>query len=336
MPLKLGDRNEAVRQWRVAMNRWFGPAYSRLHGPLPTDTNEFGPRAQAWQKEYQVRTKQAPSFAVASGVVSDNDLLLLGVTPPPAKKLKPVLFTVEGHLSNMFVGPCAETARALEREGVCEWQPVGYDNVSIPFNNQSGINELVRLMSAHTLPPRPDGRVVPFPPGTPWGLAIYSQGAIVGAEFFMRHIRPANGSLHWRAQDFKGCLSFGSPYRERGVVAEWVPDPPRPDTQGISDVRMTNTPHNWKEVARRGDIYTENEVNDAGEHKTAIYKAVQGEFWGPLSIPAQLMAIGLNPTPELIAVAIAIRSGVMFLADMSPHGNYDLGPCIDFMRRQLT
>jgi hypothetical protein len=58
--------------------------------------------------------------------------------------VRPVIFTVEGHLSNMWAGPCASNASLLEQQGVCKWQPVNYDCAALPFNNASGVNELFR------------------------------------------------------------------------------------------------------------------------------------------------------------------------------------------------
>jgi hypothetical protein len=49
----------------------------------------------------------------------------------------------------------------LQSQGVCYWQPVGYDVNALPFNNKSGVDELVSLIGADHLP---DG--TPFPPGT--------------------------------------------------------------------------------------------------------------------------------------------------------------------------
>lgn len=89
--IRIGDRNEAVRQWRAVMNDRFGPLYTRLLGPLPRDTNEFGPRAASWAAEYQRRTGQLPT-----GEVSDDDLRALGIAPPaPA---------ANRHLGLMFRG----------------------------------------------------------------------------------------------------------------------------------------------------------------------------------------------------------------------------------------
>lgn len=325
MSIKLGDRGPTVRQWRGVMSKRFA-GYARIHGDLPLDTDLFGARAQAWQKEYQVRTGQAAHYGAANGIVSDHDLEGLGIKLPGPSRAKPVLFTVEGHMSDMFVGPCAETARILEQQGVCRWQPVGYNNTAMPFDNQSGVQELARLLNDKSL----------LPPGTPWGMAIFSQGGIVGSRFFMEQIR--SGPLNWRLKDFRGCLAHGNPYRENGVVAEWIPDPPRAGTQGISDVRMTNTPASWKEVARTGDLYTENTTDAAGLNKTAIYKIVaEGSFFGgPAAILTRVLAILGNIPLEMIPVVMSIISGVMFLANMEPHGGYDLGPGIEHMRRVLT
>lgn len=85
MPLQLGDRGPLVAQWRVVMNVHFGGTtglYARINGPLPTDTDLFGERAVAWQKEYQFRTGQAATKADATGIVSDKDLADLKLVLP--------------------------------------------------------------------------------------------------------------------------------------------------------------------------------------------------------------------------------------------------------------
>lgn len=81
MPLRLNDHNESVRAWRQVMNARFGGLYTRLWGPLPTDTDVFGLRAVDWQREYERRTNQLPD-----GEVSDDDLSKLGVPLPPPNK----------------------------------------------------------------------------------------------------------------------------------------------------------------------------------------------------------------------------------------------------------
>lgn len=288
-------------------------------GPLKIDAY-YGNDDRAVQEEYERRTKQ-----VVDGVVSDADLAALGLA-------KPIIFTVEGHMSNMFAGPCAFTAKALEDEKRAHWQPVGYDTTRMPFNNQSGVDELSRLLGLTIL-----DNGTPFPSGTPWEMIIFSQGGIVGCKTFMQHILPENGKLHWRLKDLKGVVAFGNPYREKGVVAPWIPDPPKADRQGVSDVRMVNTPEYWREVARSGDLYTDNQSEgDRALFKTMIYKIVaEGSFsGGKAGFLARVIDL-LQPADDLIPVALAIFDGMRFVTNMQSHGMYDLGPCIDFLRSRL-
>jgi hypothetical protein len=303
-----------VSRWqKVMLARFRSYAKASDGSPLKVD-GYFGLDDSAVQKEYQRRTGQP-----LTGGVSDRDLAALGLS-------RPVVFTVEGHMSNMWAGPCAFSAKALEDEGVCRWQPVGYNTTKLPFDNKSGINEFARLLADTTV----------LPPNTPWGAYIFSQGGIVGSETFMQHIFPEGGKLHWRLKDCRGVVAFGNPYRENSVIAEWVPDPPRPGTQGISNRRMVNTPSWWKEHSRHGDLYAENEVSDAGEDKTAIYMAVQNQWTGDAdALLSQVLEIVKRPIPEVISMVRAILSGIMFLGKMGPHGMYDLGPCIDYMRSRL-
>jgi hypothetical protein len=121
----------------------------------------------------------------------------------------------------------------------------------------------------------------------------------------------------------------------------WAPDPPEPGTQGISDVRLDTTQiptlnGKWIEHSRHGDLYTENTTDEVGLNKTAIYKMVQSEWTGnPASILARAIDLFTDPPDGIIDIARAIISGAMFLPNMGPHGMYDLGPCINWMREGL-
>lgn len=320
--LGIGDVSPEVRAIKAFMRKKFSYAKDLK------DTSLYDEQMVNAVTEMQARYAKAGQIGLHTpGIVNVETKYAMGFLPRPMLP-KPVLFTVEGHMSNMWFGPCAETARILEQQGICKWQPVGYDSTSLPFNNRSGIDELRRLLADRTL----------LPPGTPWGLAIFSQGGIIGSSVWLDYIAPATGSLHWRRSSWRGTLAFGNPYRELNTVAEWVQDPPRPNTHGISNVRMTNTPPQWKEVARRGDLYTEVDANsEATEHKTAIYMAVQNQWSGhPDSLLNQMLELTQRPAPEFLAMVQAIANGAMFLGNMSPHGGYDLRPCIDYMRARLT
>ena len=66
------------------------------------------------------------------------------------------------------------------------------------------IDPLRRLLADRTL----------LPPGTPWAMCIYSQGAIIGSTVWLQDIAPPTGSLHWRLKDWRATIAFGNPYRE--------------------------------------------------------------------------------------------------------------------------
>jgi len=264
-----------------------------------------------------------------------------GFKKPTGPAVRPIIFTIEGHMSDMFVGPCAYTAAALEAQGVCYHKPIWYDRFRMPFDNESGIRELINQLGRDKIE-GPPGVLWPFPAEVPWAVIDFSQGNIIGREFLMRHV--IKGSLNWRYPSLRRSLSFGAPYRELDQCADWVPDPPRQGTQGISDVRFNATkillPNGQpfstihREVSRHGDIYAENETDEVGLNKTMIYRMIaNGSFiGGPAGVLARVMDLFVNPTDGIFDAARSIISGGMFLFNMGPHGTYDLGPCVEHMR----
>jgi len=328
--LGLGDASAEVRSIKAFLRRKFSYAAGL------TDDDKFDAAlvvvVSDMQQRYQADGKLIAGQFVL-GVINYATKIAMGFVAPPAPKALPVLFTVEGHLSAWDVGPCAFTAKALEDEGICRWQGVGYDNVSLPFNDASGIAELDRLFSD----------TIAFPLGTPWGAASFSQGDIVFALFFMDYVLSPTGKHRNRFQDWRGTLAHGAPTRQKDVVAPWVPDPPKAGTQGIYSRRMTQTApgellgDRWRYVVRTGDMYTENTDDDAGKDRTAVCVAVvDGVLFGSGSLAERLWVLASQFGDQVWALAQAIISGVKFLINMAPHGAYDLGPGIDWMRGQLT
>jgi hypothetical protein len=213
MPLRLGDQNETVRQWRYVMHARFGGdtgLYARLHGPLPTDTDKFGPRAQNWQKEYQVRTGQASDFGAANGVVSDGDLEYLGITVlvrPPSGQVC-VGITLGGAASRWDLGYQYDLGEALDRSR-CYHQPVGFNTNPIPMNTgvQDGVNRTVTELTRPRL--EFGGRNCET---IPWFCPLaYSMGSIVWMIVLMRVLY---GDLQRFKKTFMGSNSFGNPARE--------------------------------------------------------------------------------------------------------------------------
>lgn len=332
MAFKIGDHGPGFRDFQLFLNAKFS-SYSHLKIDEYYGLDEAKVVAEAMrrynlQPSYMTITLDGKPVNV-EGAIATNEFLVKANYRP----IRPVIFTVEGHGSNMFVGPCAFTAQVLEQQGVAWWQPVGYDNFSLPFKNQTGVDELVRLISATTLY-GPRGEARPFPTGTPWGLMGFSQGGIVTGKVFLEYLRPASGSLNWRLKDLKRAIAFGNPYREKDVIAEWVPDPPTKGTQGISDVRIDNTPPWWKEHSRHGDLYAENPDNEVGLDCTAVYKIIAESSWvgGPAGMLARVLDIVGNPFDGFADMAMAIIRAAMFAGNAGPHGIYDLGPCVEWMR----
>ncbi|WP_246398001.1 peptidoglycan-binding protein [Mycobacterium vicinigordonae] len=315
--------------------KYMRAAFRSYAGSL-RDTNIFDQQMQDTVTEMQKRLVADGALTPGQFVVGVLDLpteYAMGFRRRPTG-VQPVFFTVEGHMSNMFAGPVADTATRLEAEGHCHHQPIGYNNGAIPFDNASGVEELARLVGSTTM-----DNGVPFPAGTPWGLGIYSQGAIIGSMFWSQYLQPGQ-PLDWRAADLKGVLAYANPWREKNQVAEWaVPGGPDKNTQGLSDQRLTNTPTFWKEVCRHGDIFAENSDDEEGQIKTAVYTAVMGNFFlGPYSILAKLTAALQKPGAELEPIVTSIYSGFVFLiSNPNPHyAPFIVDGGLDFMRRRLT
>lgn len=288
--------------------------------PLRND-GYYGYDEQKVQREYERRTNQPQD-----GIVSDHDLGALGLATP-------IIFTVEGHASNMWIGPTASVASTLQSQGVCYWQPIGYDVNALPFNNRSGVDELTRLVGATAM-----DNGIPFPAGTPWGIAGFSQGAMIVSEFMEQKV--LSGPLAWRLKDFKRGLCFGNPRRETGKVAPWASNPASPGTQGIMDKLFVTTgtaiEGRWQENAKHGDMFAENTLDKTGLDKTAIAKIVCENSWagGPASLFYRVIALMGDVPAEAIPAIKALISAIMFLAsNPNPHYATVAEPGdIEFMR----
>jgi hypothetical protein len=271
--------------------------------------------------------------AVASLAVRQR----LGSYPPPAPIL-PLFFTVEGHNSNMFFGPVAGTATQLESEGLCHHQPIGYNNGAIPFDNASGENELARLVGATVIDKR-----APFPAGTKWMLGIFSQGAIVGFDFYVNYLAPGK-PLEWREPDLLGVVAYGNPCRQTDCIAPWAKQwITKGGTHGLDPRKRFGLtgypvkPDNWMDVYREGDIFAENADDNVS---AAVYEAVaRGDvFSDQYSLAVQIAEAFSEPVTEVLRIIKAIVSGVVFLDDNpNPHYSpYDITGGVNWSRGLLT
>lgn len=321
-----GDASEEIQAEKAFMRRMY-KSYAGGLADTPVYNEEMVTVVSDMQQRLVNSGKLFPGDFIP-GVINLKTKYAMGYLKK-SPKLLPVFFTVEGHLSSWDMGPCAETARQMEREELCRWQGVGYDNVSLPFNDKSGIAELDRLFSDY----------VTFPLGTPFMSSCFSQGALVWCQFFLDFILNPEGKHHNRFEDWLGTLAHGNPMRQKDVNASWVPDGPKAGTMGIYKRHMTGTApgevlyDRWREVNRTGDLYAENEDNEAGKNKTAVCVAVvDGD---PMGLAQRLWALATDFGDMVWPLAQAIISGVRFLSNMSPHGGYDLSPGMDWCRGKL-
>lgn len=248
---------------------------------------------------------------------------------------RPIIFTVEGHMSNMFVGPSAGCAETLQNQGVCWWKPVWYDCLGLPFKNKSGVEALVQQFLRNEIegppidPNNPDGPKVmwPFPPGTPWGITGFSQGGMVVSEFMEQEVLNPKGRCHFRLKDFKRGMGIGNPRREYRKMCAWNDNPPPRDTGGIMDHLFVTTgtelEGKWEENANDKDMFAVNGRDDnASKDKTAIAKIItEGKFFGgQATIFARVLAIFGNVPAGAMGAFKAAFDAILFLArNPNPH-----------------
>jgi hypothetical protein len=324
MTLQLGSHGPLVSRWTDVMLRRFRSYALGVNGlPIKND-GYFGYDEQKVQREYERRTLQAQD-----GIVSDRDLGALGLA-------QPVIFTVEGHMSNMWFGPCADNARRLQQEGVAYWQPIGYESNALPFDNKSGVRELANIIGSAKLP---DG--TPFPAGTPFGIIGFSQGAMVVSDFLDQQVLPVGAPLNWRLKDLKRSLCLGNPRREFGKCAPWADNPPPLNTGGIMVHREFITTGTALEAVHRenanvGDMFAQNTNDKAGWDKEAIAKIITENSWigGPAAIFTRVLALLGNVPAEAIPAIKALISAIMFAAsNPNPHYSTIAEPGdVEFMR----
>lgn len=309
MTLQLGSHGPLVSKWTDVMLRRFRSYALGVNGlPLKND-GYYGYDEQKVQREYERRTFQAQD-----GVVSDHDLGQLGLA-------QPVIFTVEGHLSNMWFGPAADTARAVQLQGKAYWQPYGYVNDAIPFANKQATAGLVQLVGSTALP---DG--TPFPPGTNWGLESFSQGAMIATMLMRDHVLPESGDLHWRLKDFKRAVAHGNPFRAKDACCPWAPNPPARGTGGIMigerfNTRGTPIEGLWQEHPRKGDMFADEGEDDAAKDKEAIARIITENSWagGDGALLSRVLSIVTNPFMTIPAIVATISAIKFAVSNPNPH-----------------
>lgn len=306
------------------------------------------------QTNYILDGKLTPAEAPIRGVINVRLKEVSGYIKPKPKTLR-ITFTVEGHMSNMFIGPCAQTASVLEQQGVVHWKPVGdWNTTAIPFKNNTGVEALFRQVSRNEIegppvdPNNPDGPKVmwPFPPGTPWDLVAFSQGAMIACEFMWKYVLPVNAPLHYRLKDFHRGLMFGNPRRPLNGIVPWAISPPSEGTHGIMDRLFDPWQYKfddgrslgtvWADNANDQDMFAEVSDDEMSQNQTAIAKIIcEGSFTGgPVSILARVMKVFGDPLGGAFNIVKAIFDAIMFLAaNPNPHyGTFAVPGDIEWIR----
>lgn len=249
----------------------------------------------------------------------------------PAQTAKPTLITLQGTGVDMWTGPPADTARAVQ--DVAYFQPVAYPATPFPMwpSIQQGRAEVVRLLTdVH-------------PAGDIW-IAGYSQGAVIASLIYQLDMLPAGGALHHRLGDLKKVVTWGNPCRQRGVangnLREGIPVP---TGRGIMETqyRLKDTPDWWLDFAHGAnsrfgrDLYTDTPDDDEGDWEEFICRIVMGNniMGGVNGALSQVLEWSTRPVAETIAIFKAIvTAGGFFGGGTGPHVNYSIAPAIDYLR----
>lgn len=322
-----GDRDPEIAELKAFLKRKL--TWVREHVPPLDDSDVFDATMVDVVKELQSRYGLEPT-----GIVNWSLKIKTGFYKPvapggPDQQVKPILISVEGHMSDLFNGPAADTCKIIEREGHAHWQPTGYNCTALPFDNQSGVNELARFLGQGVL-----DNGTPFPLGTPFALVGFSQGATVVYDAYRTLLQP--GQIHApRAKDLKGVLTFGNPNRQSGSIAPWAYDLVQDaSSHGLDPLKRFGLPgnpdgpaHPWADVWRQGDLFADAKDNAAFDPKAAVYQAVaRADFFSdPYSLVAQIADLFQEPFDEIWGIFLAIVDGVKFLAG-KPNPHYDPWP----------
>jgi hypothetical protein len=265
-----------------------------------------------------------------TGYISYGTKVLMGYLAATTIDIRPMLFTVCGTGVPWWIGPDADTARAVEN--LYKWQPVGY--AAAPFPMGPSINggkaELRNQFNIWRGQIERNG----------FALAGYSQGAVVVSEVWEQDIKPLNGSLHWAFPYLRKAVTWGNPSRELGkAYPDFAPGQAvaPANTSGVAypTDRMHDTPAFWRDYAHKGDLYAACEQGDSGEDKTAIWRIVRGEkfFVGPDTLLEQFLEITTSPLSGAIGAFKAMMdAGMFFGGGLTQHTSYNVGPAIDYLR----
>ena len=326
--LGLGDSSDEIRKLRAHMRRKFSYAKNLA------DTTLFDQAMVDAVVEMQRRYNTGGQLKTGSytpGIVNFTTKVVCGfVAPPPKVDTRPMLFTVCGTGVPWWVGPDADTARAVEYK--YRWQPIGYPAQAVPMGPsiQAARDETyVQMMKWR-------------PQIEKYGCAIagYSQGALALAETWTFEALPANGRLHWIVPFVRKGVFWGNPMRARGDVSLDAGGAPSPsENGGVTAQLMAATPI-FRQYAHAGDLYTDVPPDESGENRTAIWQVIRdgNMITGPDSLLRQFLELGglvhdADQIAEATGMFKAMIDAITFFGQgTAPHTNYSIAEAIDYLK----
>ena len=325
-----GDSHEEIRTLKAFMRKKF--SYARALADTTVYDEAMATAVADMQARYNTGFGKLAAGTYTPGILNYATKVAMGVvTRPPKVDQRPVLFTVCGTGVPWWVGPDADTARAVEDR--YRWQPVGYPAQPIPMGPSisAGKAELIAQIEAHRAQVERHGAA----------LAGYSQGAIVISEVWEQFIKPSNGRLHWFEAHLTKAVAWGNPCREKGKVFPDVGAETSPtEHQGVTGTLMVDTPDWWRNYAHKGDLYSDCPDDESGENRTAIWQIIRSGnmFKGPDSLLRQVLELtgAVQDSSQLIEVTGMVKAMldalVFFGKQTGPHINYSAAEAISYLR----
>ena len=325
-----GDSHEEIRLLKDYMRHKF--SYAKTLADTPVYDQAMVTAVAEMQARYNTGFGKLATGKYTPGILNYETKVVMGfVARPPKADARPMLFTVCGTGVPWWVGPDADTARAVEDR--YRWQPVGYPAAPVPMGPSiaAGKTELIAQMEAHRAQVQRYGAA----------LAGYSQGAIVVSEVWEQFIKPANGRLHWASEHLVKAVTWGNPCREQGKVHPDAGAPPSPPShQGVTGNLMADTPDWWRNYAHVGDLYSDCPADESGENRTAIWQIIRNGnmFKGPDSLLRQVLEVSGLVTDgpaisEVTGMLKAMLDAIVFFGKgTGPHVNYSVAEAISYLR----
>ena len=321
--LGVGDSSDEIREIKAYMRKKFSYAKGLA------DNGDYTTAVALVVTEMQKRYRDAgklPANKYIAGVINAETKYVMGyLERPAAPDTRGVFFTVCGTGVPWWVGPDADTARAVEHKYL--WQPIGYPAAAVPMGPSIAVGraELRTQFAVHRPRVEKFGAV----------LGGYSQGGCVVSEAWEQDIKPADGVLHWAMPHIKKAVVWGNPCREKGKA---FPDPGGTlaplNTSGVATPLMVDTPSWWRNYAHKGDMYAASADDESREDKTAIWQIIRGTkvFSGPDNLLKQFLEVAKEPVPGAIGAFKAMFDTLIFFGSGTrPHITYDPRSAIDYL-----